>query len=254
MFIDTHTHIYSKEFDTDRSEAIKRAELNNVNILLLPSIDKSYFERLLTCAKQYPQNCYPMIGLHPTSVNENYIEEINFIKSEITKQKYYAIGETGIDLYWDKTFIKEQTDALIKQIELAKLYNLPLVLHSRQSFNEIYNILYQYKSQILKGVFHCFPGNLLDAEKVINLGFYLGIGGVVTFKKSIMSEVVKKVPLENIVLETDSPYLTPEPNRGKRNESSYIINIAKKIAEIKNIPIEKVEEITTANAIKLFNL
>ncbi len=254
MLIDTHSHIYSEQFNADRNESIERAFNNNVKFLLLPSIDKSYNNALINCVKNYPKNCFPMIGLHPTSVKENFKEEIDFIKSEITNNNYIAIGETGLDFYWDKTFIKEQEIALREQIELALQFNLPIVLHSRNSLNEMLNIISEYKLRNLKGVFHCFPGNVNDAEKVIELGFYLGIGGVVTYKNSIMAEVVKHVSINNIVLETDSPYLSPVPNRGKRNESANISIIAQKIAELKQFSFDNVAEITTNNAIKLFKL
>ncbi|OFX38850.1 MAG: hydrolase TatD [Bacteroidetes bacterium GWA2_32_17] len=254
MFIDTHTHIYSEQFDIDRNEAIKRAISKNIKIMLLPAIDKGYSEKLINCTKSFPKNCLPMLGLHPTSVKENYKEEIDFIKSEITNYNYIAIGETGLDYYWSQTFVKEQEIVLREQIELAINYNLPIVLHSRNSLNEIFDILKDYRNNRLNGVFHCFPGNTFDAEKVIELGFFLGIGGVVTYKNSIMAEVVKNISLEYFILETDSPYLSPVPYRGKRNESANIKIIAEKISEIKQISISKVEEITTCNTIKLFNL
>lgn len=254
MLIDTHTHLYSEQFENDRNEVIKRAICNNVKLMLLPAIDKSYYKPLIDCAQAFPENCLPMLGLHPTSVKKNYKEEMDFIKSEITNNNFIAIGETGLDYYWDKTYIKEQEIALREQIELAIKYKLPIVLHSRKSLNEILNILIDYKNKELTGVFHCFPGNIIDAEKVIELGFYLGIGGVVTYKNSIMVEVVKNISLNYIVLETDSPYLSPEPFRGKKNESANINVIAEKIAEIKQVALSQVIESITNNAIKLFNL
>lgn len=254
MFIDTHTHIYSEQFDNDRNEVIKVAISKNVKFLLLPAIDKSYYKKLIDCTKLFPENCLPMIGLHPTSVKENYKTEIDFIKSEISNNNYIAIGESGLDYYWDKTFMKEQEIALRCQIEMAINYNLPIVLHSRNSLNDIFKILTDYKKSKLTGVFHCFPGDPIEAEKAIEMGFFIGIGGVVTYKNSIMAEVVKNISLNNILLETDSPYLSPVPFRGKRNESKYIKIIAEKISEIKQISINKVEEITTNNAINLFNL
>jgi len=222
--------------------------------MLLPAIDKSFHASLLQCVKNFQENCFPMLGLHPTSVKENFSEEVDFIKSEIGNTKFYAIGECGLDYYWDKTFIREQEIALRAQIDLAIQYNLPLVLHSRKSLNELISIIKEYKNDNLTGVFHCFPGNTQEAEKVIELGFMLGIGGVVTYKNSGMAEVVKDISLNHIILETDSPYLTPVPHRGKRNESSYIKIIAQKIAELKNIAFEEVETTTTGNALKLFNL
>lgn len=254
MLIDTHTHLYLQQFDADRKEAINHAIENGIEKMLLPGIDKSNFSALMDCVNISHEHCFPMIGLHPTSVKENYKEEIDFIKNEIEKQKYYAIGECGLDYYWDKTFIAEQEIALRAQIDLAILYKLPLVLHSRKSLQELLNIINDYKSTSLSGVFHCFPGNTQEAKKVIELGFYLGIGGVVTYKNATMAEVVKEVSLDHIILETDAPYLTPVPFRGKRNESSYIKIIAEKIAEIKGISFEEVEKTTTSNAFKLFNL
>lgn len=254
MFIDTHTHIYAEQFDIDRSESIQRAISDGIKTLLLPAIDKSSQSSLLDCTNKFPDNCLPMTGLHPTSVKENYMDELDFVKKELANNKYYGIGETGLDYYWDKTFIKEQEIALRFQIELALEYSLPIVLHSRKSLNELFNIIRDYKNTGLKGVFHCFPGNVIEAQKAIDFGFYLGIGGVVTYKNSDMAEVVKNVSLNNIILETDSPYLTPIPFRGKRNESLYIKNIAEKIAELKDITLNEVAEITTNNAKQLFKL
>lgn len=254
MFIDTHTHIYAEQFDTDRSEAIKRAVNDGIKSLLLPAIDKSTQNSLLDCVRSFPENCFPMTGLHPTSVKENYLDELDFVKNELKNNKYHGIGETGLDYYWDITYIKEQEIALRVQIELALEYSLPIVLHSRKSLNELFNIIREYKNTELTGVFHCFPGNIIEAQKAIDFGFYLGIGGVVTYKNSDMAEVVKNVSLNNIILETDSPYLSPVPYRGKRNESLYIKNIAEKIAEIKNITLNEVAEITTENAKQLFKL
>lgn len=254
MFIDTHTHIYSAQFDSDRNESISYAINNNVKKMLLPAIDKSHHDSLLQCIRDFPDNCFPMTGLHPTSVKENYKDEIEFINSEIINNRYVAIGECGLDYYWDKTFIKEQEIALRTQIELSVKYKLPLVLHSRNSLNELIGIISGYEKENISGVFHCFPGEIHDAEKVIDMGFMLGIGGIVTYKNSAMATVVKEISLDNIILETDAPYLSPVPYRGKRNESSYIRLIANKIAEIKNVSSKEVEEKTTKNALKLFNL
>jgi TatD DNase family protein len=254
MLIDTHTHIYAEQFDIDRTEAIQRAINNGINLLLLPAIDKSTQNSLLDCVTKFPKNCLPMIGLHPTSVKENYREELDFVKNEIKNNKYYGIGETGLDYYWDKTFLKEQEIALREQIELAIEYSLPIVLHSRKSLNELFNILKDYKKTSLTGVFHCFPGNVIEAKKAIDFGFFIGIGGVVTYKNSDMAEVVKNISLNNIILETDSPYLTPVPYRGKRNESAYIKDIAEAIAIIKNVSLLEVADITTKNAKQLFKI
>lgn len=254
MLIDTHTHLYAEEFDSDRGSSITNAIEKGVTKFLLPAIDKTHHEAMMKSISDFPEYCFPMIGLHPTSVKSNYKEELDFIHSEITKQTFYAIGECGLDYYWDKTFITEQEIALRNQIELAIQYKLPLVLHSRKSLNELINIIKDYKKENITGVFHCFPGNVQEAEKVIDLGFYLGIGGVVTYKNATMAEVVKQTSLDHIILETDSPYLTPVPYRGKRNESSYIPVIAEKIAELKLTTLEEVSERTSQNAIKLFNL
>jgi len=252
FFTDTHTHLYLNAFDDDRAETIERALGQDIKGMLLPNIDSTSIDNLLALCKQYPNNCFPMMGLHPTSVKENFEEELVLVEEWLEKQKFYAIGETGIDLYWVKTFLKEQKAALIRQIELAKKHHLPIVIHMRDSFDETYFLIKEHSSSELSGVFHCFTGNLEQAQKIIEMKFMLGIGGVVTFKNSGLDEVVKEIDLEHIVLETDSPFLAPVPFRGKRNESAYIKLIAKKIAEIKNITVDEVAEITTHNANKLF--
>lgn len=254
MLIDTHTHLYLEQFDTDRKESIRLAIENGIEKMLLPGIDKSNYSALMDCVKTSPEHCFPMIGLHPTSVKEDFKEELDFIQKEINNHSFYAIGECGLDYYWDKTFIAEQEIALRAQIDLAISFKLPIVLHSRKSLQELLLIINDYKNTTLSGVFHCFPGNTIEAKKVIELGFYLGIGGVVTYKNATMAEVVKDISLDHLILETDAPYLTPVPFRGKRNESSYIKIIAEKIAEIKGISFEEVEKTTTSNAFKLFNL
>jgi TatD DNase family protein len=254
IFIDTHTHLYLEEFDTDRDDMIERAINNNVKYMLLPNIDNSSIKGLFELCSKYPENCFPMLGLHPTSVKENFKDEIREIEKKFVDKKYYAIGETGIDLYWDKTFKKEQEEAFRLQIEMAIQQNLPIVIHSRESFEEIFGILEDYRNKELCGVFHCFTGTLDQANHIIGLGLKLGIGGVVTFKNSGLGNIISKIELANIILETDSPYLTPAPFRGKRNESAYIKMIAQKISEVKNIPLKKVAEITTSNAIELFKL
>jgi len=254
FFIDTHTHLYAEEFSEDIEIVVQRALEKNVTTLLLPDIDKSTRPEMLELCKKFPDVCLPMIGLHPTSVKEDYKEELKEIEKAISSQKFYGIGETGVDLYWDKTFINEQIDSFIFQIELALQHHLPLVIHSRKSLNEIISILKKYNNKGLTGVFHCFPGNIREAEQLIDMGFYFGIGGVVTYKNSTMAEVVKHFDLSHIVLETDAPYLPPVPFRGKRNESSYIPVIAEFIAQLKSLSIEEVAETTSANAKKLFCL
>lgn len=253
MFLtDTHTHLYLEEFNDDRKEMIERALEQDVKAMLLPNIDSSSTAGLLELCKQFPDNCFPMMGLHPTSVKENYIEELEKVENLLMKNKFFAIGEIGIDLYWDETFQREQEIAFVKQIALAKKYQLPIVIHMRESFDEVYKIVKAHASPELTGVFHCFTGTLEQAEKIIKQNFLLGIGGVLSFKSSGLDKVVEKVDMKHLVLETDSPFLTPIPFRGKRNESAYIRLIARKIAEIKKITLEEVAEITTSNANQLF--
>jgi TatD DNase family protein len=254
FLIDTHTHLYLEEFDTDRHEMVKRAIQQGVNKMLLPNIDSGSIDGMLELCQAFPENCLPMMGLHPTSVKENFEEELKIVDEWLEKQKFYAIGETGIDLYWDKSHQKEQELAFIHQIKLAKKHKLPIVIHSRNSFDQLFAILENHIEPGLTGVFHCFTGNLDQAEKIINMGFMLGIGGVITFKNSGLDKVVDELTLDHIILETDAPFLAPVPYRGKRNESAYTQIIAQKIAEIKNITLEAVAEITSANARRLFKI
>ncbi len=253
MFLtDTHTHLYLEEFNNDRKEMIKRALEQDVKAMLLPNIDSSSIDGMLKLCQQNPENCFPMMGLHPTSVKDNFLEELELVENWLSKDKFFAVGEIGIDLYWDKTFQKEQEIAFIKQIELAKNYRLPIVIHMRDSFDEVYEIVKTQSSPALTGVFHCFTGTLEQAEKIIELNFLLGIGGVVTFKNSGLDKVVEKIDIKHLLLETDSPFLTPMPFRGQRNESAYTRLVARKIAEIKRISLEEVAEMTTFNANKIF--
>jgi TatD DNase family protein len=254
QFIDTHTHLYLEEFDPDRTGSIARAKSAGVDIFMLPNIDSTSIDPLLNLADEYPENCFPMIGLHPTSVKDNYHDELKAVESILEKRRFYAIGEIGMDLYWDKTFLEQQRDVFRHQLKLAKAFNLPVAIHMRNCFEHVYSIIREEAGSNLRGVFHCFPGNIQQAKQVTGLGFYLGIGGVVTFKNSGLQQVVKEIPLEYILLETDAPFLAPDPYRGKRNESVYIPLIADKIATLKEIPLQEVAEITTANAKKLFNL
>ena len=252
MFIDTHTHLYSEEFNEDRTAIINKAISNSVTKLYLPNIDSNSIDGMLQLEKEFPDNCFAMMGLHPCSVKENYLDELTIVKKWLDKRKFIAIGEIGIDLYWDKTFITEQEIAFKKQIDWALEYNYSIVIHCRNAFDEIFTILQSY-SKLPKGIFHCFSGDVEQAQKILALkNFKLGIGGVVTFKNSGLDKVVETISIEDIVLETDSPYLAPMPYRGKRNESSYITLIAKKVAELKNISIEEVENITTKNANFIF--
>lgn len=254
QLIDTHTHIYLPEFDNDRETVIKRAIGNGVVKLFMPNIDTTSVEPMLETAKKHPGVCYPMAGLHPTSVKEDYLHQLATIENLHQTNSFIAIGEIGIDLYWDKTFIKEQTDSFRQQCEIALIRKLPVVIHSRDSFREVFSVLDEFTGSGLKGVFHAFTGNLEEAQKAINLGFKIGIGGIVTFKNTHLGEVVKSTDIRNIILETDSPYLAPVPFRGKRNESSYLCIINRKIAEIKGMTEKETAEITFSTSVELFNL
>ena len=252
MYIDTHSHIYEEEFREDREEVISRAQDAGVGHIILPDIDIESRGRMLALTEQYPRIMHPLCGLHPTSVNENYKEELARVEKEIGIRKYHGIGECGIDLYWDKTFYHEQIKVFEHQLGIARDMNFPVIIHSRDSLEVIFEVLKKHPYSF--GILHCFPGTSLEARQAIDMGFLLGIGGVVTFKKSQMANTIKEIGIQNIVLETDAPYLTPVPHRGKRNESSYIPLIAQKIAEITGIETKKIEEITTENAMNLFNL
>lgn len=253
-YIDSHSHLYLAEFDDDRQQAIERAVQSGVEFIFLPNIDSGSITSMLALSHAFPNICFPMIGVHPSSIQENFKNELYSAYAFLKKQTFCAIGEVGIDLYWDKTFAREQEEAFRTQIEWAIEENLPLVIHSRNALNEIFRILKDYKNSSLRGVFHCFPGNIQQAQEAIRMGFLLGIGGVITFKNSGLQKVVADTPAEFLLLETDAPYLTPEPFRGKRNESAYIPYIAKKIAEIKNQSEEQIANITTQNALNLFPL
>ena len=254
MYIDTHTHLFLPEFDTDRDEIIKRAFSSGVLKMFLPNIDRNTISPLLNITGSYPGNLYPMMGLHPASVKENYREELQIVEDWLTREKFYAIGETGIDLYWNKTFLKEQKDSFTQHIRLAKHYDLPLVIHSRESFNEIFRILEQEFPGNLRGIFHAFTGTYEQAKEIFKYGFKIGIGGIVTFKNSGLDHVITKTGADQIVLETDSPYLAPVPYRGKRNEPVYILYSAQKIADILGIQVQEIERITTSNALSIFRL
>lgn len=254
MLIDTHSHIYSTEFIHDREEIIQRAYSNDVRKIILPNIDSSSVKNLLDLVDTYPHICIPLMGLHPTSVNHDYQEELQVVEYWLKKRKFYGIGEIGIDLYWNTSFLEEQTHAFRFQLELARRYELPVVIHVRDSFDEVYNVLKQEKDIKLNGVFHSFTGTYEQAQLIIELGFKIGIGGIITFKNSGLDEVIKKIDPSHLVLETDSPYLTPVPFRGKRNESSYLVYIAQKIAELHQMTVGDIAKITTENARKLFGI
>jgi TatD DNase family protein len=254
ILVDTHTHIYYQEDKQELDKQIQRCLENHITKLFLPNVDSKSIPLVIDTCKRYPDNCFPMLGLHPCDVKENYEDELRIIHQEIPNQKIYAIGEIGIDLYWDKTFLKQQQIAFEKQINWAKELELPIVIHCRDAFDEVFETLNKCNDEKLRGIFHCFTGDINQAQHAIDLGFYLGIGGVVTYKKSGLDQVVAQLDLKNIVLETDSPYLAPVPKRGKPNESSYLIHIAKKIADIKQVSVEEVAEITTSNSIDVFGI
>ena len=254
ILTDSHAHLYLEQFDADRHDVIRQAIRQDVRYILLPNIDKGSIMPMLQLVKDFPDNCFPMMGLHPTSVGKDYADHLESVREWLKKDKFYAIGEMGIDLYWDKTFYAEQQEAFRIQVGLALEYDLPLVIHSRNSFDEIFLLLDEVRRPGLRGVFHCFTGNAEQADHIIGMGFMLGIGGVLTYKNSGLAEVVEKIPIEHLLLETDAPFLAPVPFRGRRNESAFIENIAMKLAEIKGITVEEVAEVTTKNAIDLFKL
>ncbi|WP_347158988.1 TatD family hydrolase [Pontibacter chitinilyticus] len=252
--IDSHAHIYSEQFKADRAQAIARAAEAGVERIYMPNIDHTSIDVLLETAENYPQQCLPMMGLHPTSVGKDFEKELYLVEEWLGKRPFAALGECGIDLYWDKTFLKEQQEALKVQVALAKKHQLPLVLHTRDSFDETYEILAAAQDGSLRGIFHCFSGTVAQAEQVKELGFLMGIGGVATFKNGGMDQVLPHLQLSDLVLETDCPYLAPVPHRGKRNEPVYLPLIAKRVAELMQKTEAEVAATTTANALQLFNL
>lgn len=252
ILTDTHTHLYLEQFDGDRDEMVHRALDAGVKYMLLPNIDSDSMPRLLDLCSSYPENIFPMIGLHPTDVKSDWQDQLKRIMAHFQSHRFYAIGETGIDLYWDKTFLAEQKLALQFQVDLALEYQLPIVLHVRDSFDEVFEVLEANADKSLRGVFHCFTGTAGQAERAIDLGFMLGIGGVLTYKNSGLDKVLSGIDPEHLILETDSPFLTPNPFRGRRNESSYLRLVAARLAEIKGISVEEVASVTTLNAIRLF--
>jgi TatD DNase family protein len=253
--IDTHSHIYSEEFDNDRAETIQRAKTTGVEYIILPNIDSVSLPRMFTLEAEYPGYCHATIGLHPESVKENYEEELALVKTELERREWIAIGEIGIDLYWDKTYRNEQIKAFRQQVELALHYSLPVIIHVRNSFRETMDALLPFKNKGLTGVFHSFTGGLQEAKEIITFGgFMLGINGIVTFKNSGLDVVLSEIDLNHILLETDSPYLTPVPFRGKRNESAYVDYVCEKLATIYHLPKQEIDKQTTANAKSLFHI
>jgi TatD DNase family protein len=257
MFIDTHTHLFSEEFNDDRSLVVKKAIACGVEKMLLPNIDANSIHPLFDLCNEFPQNCFAMMGLHPGSVDEHFETHLATIKQALfsNKERCVAVGEIGMDLYWDKTFVEQQRIAFATQINWAKELNIPIVIHAREAFDEIFAVLDELNDERLSGVFHCFTGDEAQAQKAVSYGnFKLGIGGVVTYKKSTLPEVLATVDLKHILLETDSPYLAPVPFRGKRNESAYVVHVAEKLADIYQVSLKTIEETTTSNAKELFRL
>jgi TatD DNase family protein len=254
ILTDTHSHIYLEDFDKDRDGVVLNALNQSVKYIFLPNIDSNSIERMLKLSKKYPDRIFPMIGLHPGSVEDDYKIEFEKLMVHLNKEKFYAIGEIGLDYYWDTTYVEEQKEIFEKQLDIALENNLPAIIHVRKAFNDVIEIIKLPKYKNLIGIFHCFSGSIEQAKIIIDNGFKLGIGGVVTFKNSKLDKVLEQIDLKHIVLETDSPYLAPEPKRGKRNESTYTIYIAKKIAEIKNTTLEEVAKITTKNAEEIFKI
>ncbi len=250
--VDTHAHLYAEEFEEDRAEMLQRAMDKGVDKFYLPNIDSRSISAMIALEKQYPRHCHAMMGLHPCYVKENYQEELNIVKEWLDDRRFCAVGEIGMDLYWDKSFLKEQEQAFVIQSEWAMDLGLPIVIHSREATDRLIELIREMNDPRLRGIFHCFTGNSEQAEKIIDLGLYLGIGGVLTFKNAGLDKTVKEIDIRHLVLETDAPYLAPKPFRGKRNESSYLLYIAQKLAEIKGVTVEEVAAVTTQNAENIF--
>jgi len=251
--IDTHAHLYLPDFDADRSDLIASAVAKGIDTMLLPNIDKDSIGPLKLVCEQYHESCKPMMGLHPTSVKEDFGAQLQSVKDELAKGMYIAVGEIGIDLYWSRDFEEQQIIAFREQLRLASQYRIPVAIHTREAFPLILDLVEKEKTDDLRGVFHCFTGTSEDAYRIIQLGFYMGIGGVITYKKSNLPQVVSQISADHLLLETDAPFLPPVPFRGKRNESAYLIYIAQKLAEVMQTDMESIAHITTQNAIRLFN-
>ena len=250
--IDTHSHLYLEEFENDIEDVISRAKEQGIVKIFLPSINKNEHQRVMGLARRFPETCFPMIGLHPCYVKENYLDELEHVKKSLSNDKFYAIGEVGLDFYWDRSFDKQQYEAFEFQIELAISNNLPVIIHSRNSFNEVMEIVSEFKKDNIKAIFHCFSGSYESAKQIVDMGFLLGIGGVITYKNAGLPKALENIGVEHLVLETDAPYLSPVPYRGKRNESAYLLHIAEVLAGAKGITVAELASITTANAIALF--
>jgi len=253
MYVDTHTHLYDEQFDADKQAMIQRALDAGVTRMYMPNCDSGTIAGMLDYADKWPENCFPMMGLHPTYVKENYKQELDTVAEWLAKRKFYAVGEIGLDYYWDLTYKEQQIEAFDTQVSWALQYDLPIVIHSRESTQDCIDIVRKHQNGKLRGIFHCFSGTLDEARQIVELGLHLGIGGSLTYKKSILSEILKEIPLSHVVLETDAPYLAPVPYRGKRNESSYIPIIAQQLADVKSMSIAELAGITTQNAEKVFN-
>jgi TatD DNase family protein len=254
VLTDTHTHLYYETDADKRATLMQRCHNNSIDRLFLPNVDAASVPLMFELLEAYPTKCYPMLGLHPCSVKDNWEEELAVIQPALHQHKIYAIGEIGIDLYWDKTFLTEQIQAFKLQIKWAKALKLPIVIHCRDAFDEVYQVLLDEQDENLRGIFHCFSGTLEQARKITALGFYLGIGGVVTYKNAGLDKILPQIDLKHVVLETDSPYLTPVPYRGKPNESSYLIYVAEKVSDLYQTSVEHVAEVTTENSKKIFGI
>lgn len=252
MLIDTHTHLYDEKFEADRSEMILRAISGGVGKMYLPNCDSTTIDGMLALEHEFPEHCFSMMGVHPCYIKENYQEELRIVRSWLDTRPFSAVGEIGLDYYWDKTFVEQQKQAFRQQLEWAIEFNRPVVIHTRDSMQDTVDIVREYHSKGIRGVFHCFTGSYEIASQLIDMNFYLGIGGVLTYKNAGIQEVIQRIDLKHLVLETDAPYLTPHPFRGKRNESLYVKIVAEKLAELKGVSTAEVEEITTLNAEKLF--
>lgn len=252
--IDTHAHLYSQKFDTDRAEMMERAMESGIDQFFLPNIDRTSIEGMLQMEVDYPGQCFAMMGIHPCSIKGDYKEELAAVENWLSDRPFCAVGEIGLDLYWDKTYFQQQQDAFRQQIQWAKALDIPIVIHSRDATAEVLEILEEQAEERLRGIFHCFTGTLEEAQRIIDLNFHLGIGGVVTFKNGGLDKVVRDISLDHLVLETDAPYLAPAPKRGKRNESAYVRLVAEKIAAVQQVPFAEVARATTANAESIFKV